>query len=554
MDITAHNFKDSISEIEKAINEATFLTVDAEFTGLHVSKTIHAFDTPEERYNKLRKGALDFMLIQFGLCTFKCNDASQRYEHKAFNFYVFPKPFKRNGPDVRFMCQSSSIDFLLSQGFDFNKLFRDGISYLSPIDERKLREQLEQKHYQQDNTPSSRFDSPQGDDGLMRSPIPIPDQHKSFIEDVCKRIGEFMKGEDQILDLEPCNAFLRKLIFQTVKQRFPSGVYLESKSTPKKEWFISITKANADKLKEMEEAKKNAELEELDDAVGFAKIIKMISSSGKLVVGHNMLLDILHIIHKFCCPLPADFEDFKAITKCVFPRLLDTKLMATTFPLKDKINKTMLSDLLKILEKDPFGMPDVVVAEGFKGYSTTEEQLHEAGYDAYITGLCFLSMARYIGTLKRKTLNLQPEWSLLEPFINKLYVMLIHDIPYLNLGGDDLTPNRDHVFHVTFPKEWKISDLMQLFSPFGHVFVAWVDDTSAFVALERKDQASLVMRTLTQSDIYHVQSYKEYAQRQKKPNPYDRASGGRARTTKRSPPHESDVNAKRPRHNSLTCE
>lgn len=29
------------------------------------------------------------------------------------------------------------------------------------------------------------------------------------------------------------------------------------------------------------------------------------------------------------------------------------------------------------------------------------------------------------------------------------------------------------------------------------------------------------MRTLTQSDIYHVLSYKEYARLQKKPNPYD---------------------------------
>lgn len=39
----------------------------------------------------------------------------------------------------------------------------------------------------------------------------------------------------------------------------------------------------------------------------------------------------------------------------------------------------------------------LVVTEGFKGYNTGDEQLHEAGYDAYITGLCFLSMAKYLG-------------------------------------------------------------------------------------------------------------------------------------------------------------
>ena len=36
-------------------------------------------------------------------------------------------------------------------------------------------------------------------------------------------------------------------------------------------------------------------------------------------------------------------------------------------------------------------------AEGFPRYDTAQEQLHEAGYDAYITGLCFISMANYLG-------------------------------------------------------------------------------------------------------------------------------------------------------------
>ena len=30
-------------------------------------------------------------------------------------------------------------------------------------------------------------------------------------------------------------------------------------------------------------------------------------------------------------------------------------------------------------------------------------------------------------------------------------------------------PSRDHVFHITFPKEWKFSDINNLFSPFGKV-------------------------------------------------------------------------------------
>ena len=36
-------------------------------------------------------------------------------------------------------------------------------------------------------------------------------------------------------------------------------------------------------------------------------------------------------------------------------------------------------------------------AEGFPGYSTKTEHLHEAGYDAYITGVSFICMANFLG-------------------------------------------------------------------------------------------------------------------------------------------------------------
>ncbi len=45
----------------------------------------------------------------------------------------------------RFLCQASSLDFLSRQNFDFNKLFREGISYLKSDDEKKLRASLEEK-------------------------------------------------------------------------------------------------------------------------------------------------------------------------------------------------------------------------------------------------------------------------------------------------------------------------------------------------------------------------------------------------------------------------
>ncbi|KAB0346796.1 hypothetical protein FD754_011653, partial [Muntiacus muntjak] len=182
---------------------------------------------------------------------------------------------------------------------------------------------------------------------------------------------------------------------------------------------------------------------------------RSIALKGKLVIGHNMLLDVMHTVHQFYCPLPADLNEFKEMTTCVFPRLLDTKLMASTQPFKDIINNTSLAELEKRLKETPFNPPKVESAEGFPSYDTASEQLHEAGYDAYITGLCFISMANYLVHY---------------PFsfsFGRLFLMRVMDIPYLNLEGPDLQPKRDHVLHVTFPKEWKTSDLYQLFSAFG---------------------------------------------------------------------------------------
>lgn len=134
--------------------------------GPSVSALTNGLDTPEERYSKLRKvqmhttsvsivkfvcityvtvcvdfvqHSMNFLLFQFGLCTFRYDQnqsmwatqhspyimtsgwqmynnthtntqqsrcvLSHRYITKTFNFYIFPKPFNRTSPDIKFICQ-----------------------------------------------------------------------------------------------------------------------------------------------------------------------------------------------------------------------------------------------------------------------------------------------------------------------------------------------------------------------------------------------------------------------------------------------------------------
>ncbi|KAM6165262.1 poly(A)-specific ribonuclease PARN [Erethizon dorsatum] len=469
MEIVRKNFKSNLQKVYQAIEEADFFAIDGEFSGISdgpsVSALTNGFDTPEER----------------------------------------------SSPDVKFVCQSSSIDFLASQGFDFNKVFRNGIPYLNQEEERQLREQYDEKRSQANGGGALAYVSP----NTSKCPVTIPEDQKKFIDQVVEKIEDLLQSEEnKTLDLEPCTGFQRKLIYQTLSWKYPKGVHIETLETEKKERYIVISKVDEEERKRREQQKHAKEQEELNDAVGFSRVIHAIANSGKLVVGHNMLLDVMHTIHQFYCPLPVDLKEFKEMTTCVFPRLLDTKLMASTQPFKDIINNTSLAELEKRLKETPFSPPKVESAEGFPSYDTASEQLHEAGYDAYITGLCFISMANYLGSfLSPPKIHVSARSKLIEPFFNKLFLMRVMDIPYLNLEGPDLQPKRDHVLHVTFPKEWKSSDLYQLFSAFGNIQISWIDDTSAFVSLSQPEQVPIAVNTSRYAESYRIQTYADYVGR-----------------------------------------
>ena len=113
MDVTSLNFEEKLTYIEKSIDESIFLSIDSEFTGLNIDKQqISGLDTLEERYQKTRSSTSQFLMIQFGLSTFHYDIKQKSYSNRTFNFYVWPKPLHRRAPDRRFLCQTSSIDFL----------------------------------------------------------------------------------------------------------------------------------------------------------------------------------------------------------------------------------------------------------------------------------------------------------------------------------------------------------------------------------------------------------------------------------------------------------
>uniref|UniRef100_A0A8C7C1B6 Poly(A)-specific ribonuclease PARN n=1 Tax=Neovison vison TaxID=452646 RepID=A0A8C7C1B6_NEOVI len=484
MEIIRSNFKSNLHKVYQAIEEADFFAIDGEFSGISdgpsVTALTNGFDTPEERYQKLKKVSFNPLshpgtpriLLKIWFC---------------LRFWVFSKPFHLS--DFH-----SSIDFLASQGFDFNKVFRNGIPYLNQEEERQLREQYDEKRLQSNGAGVLSYISP----NTSKCPMTIPEDQKKFIDQVIEKIEDLLQSEEnKNLDLEPCTGCLRSgCLWKVVRLLY---VF-------QKERYIVISKVDEEERKRREQQKLAKEQEELNDAVGFSRVIHAIANSGKLVIGHNMLLDVMHTVHQFYCPLPVDLNEFKEMTTCMI------KARNYLLPgLQDIINNTSLAELEKRLKETPFNPPKVESAEGFPSYDTATEQLHEAGYDAYITGLCFISMANYLGSfLSPPKIHVSARSKLIEPFFNKLFLMRVMDIPYLNLEGPDLQPKRDHVLHVTFPKEWKTSDLYQLFSAFGNIQISWIDDTSAFVSLSQPEQVQIAVNTSKYAESYRIQTYAEY--------------------------------------------
>ncbi|EFN75773.1 poly(A)-specific ribonuclease PARN [Harpegnathos saltator] len=500
MEITIQNFRDVLSELDNHLQHATFICIDAEFTGLNSAPDTGPFDTLAQYYTKLRTGSMSFLLVQFGLSLFTYNSDTKKYSQRSYTFYVFPKQLNYRAPDCRFMCQASSIAFLASQNFDFNKLFKHGIPYLNINEEEKLIKRMEERQRQKEE--------------YNDAVIPISDTDKPQIEEICSKIEDFLASDKEELTIERCNKFMRRLIYQEAKNRWPDKVRIESKI--ENTWqCLSVQKVGT---KEQEEAKENQRREkeklEFDQAVGVSNLLKKVLNSGKTIVGHNMLLDLCHIIRQFVTPLPADYSEFKNLVHDLFPSLLDTKVICQSQPFKEHISpsSTNLNTLLKIMSKPPFSIPDVEPIEGCS-YSISTEKLHEAGYDAYITGLCFIALSNYLGTIKQSedaADEVLADSSLLKPFLNKLPVSRLRDVPYMNLVGKDPKPSRDHVFHITFPKEWKHTDINQLFSPYGGVQISWLTNTTAYVALFRRENTREVMNALSKETVCTIQTYLDY--------------------------------------------
>ena len=147
MHVSNESFKRLLPQIISDIKSAQFIAIDSEFTGLGTATKEFQYDimdSLQERYSKARQVCSSFLPLQIGICTFHYAQDEQQYIAKPYNFYVFPRTGSRIfGLDRHFLSQTSSLEFLQNNSFDWNKWIGEGISFVNHEDEERIKLKLD---------------------------------------------------------------------------------------------------------------------------------------------------------------------------------------------------------------------------------------------------------------------------------------------------------------------------------------------------------------------------------------------------------------------------
>ena len=63
---------------------------------------------------------------------------------------------------------------------------------------------------------------------------------------------------------------------------------------------------------------------------------------------------------------------------------------------------------------------------------------------------------------------------------------------------------------MTFPSTWKQADIVYHFRNFGQIYVSWLNETSAFVSLNCKENALILLKTIGYTADVKIKKYDDF--------------------------------------------
>ncbi|KAI8900477.1 ribonuclease H-like domain-containing protein [Globomyces pollinis-pini] len=499
MEVTSDNFTALLPKIISDIQAADFVAIDLEFTGLGSAKETQSdmLDDIQERYRKLSQIAGHYLPVQVGVCVFKFIEAKPGcaafYEARPYNFYVIPKlgsssSAKMFGLDKTFGIQLGSLHFLSQNNFDMAKWATKGIPFVNHEDEERIRLKIDKVDM---DVP------PQEGDMLFEFMTKSIILAKDFIQN----------STEKMFTIPTPSSYHKKIASQAIIREFNGalGIKLTRQN-------IEVRKLS-DEEREEEMANRRGELmrAELDELVGFRKVLDALSTAAVPVVGHNMYLDICYTFEHFFRKLPEDAKEFKNQLHSFLPIVFDTKYIAeSSSSIQKHVKSTVLEKLYETVLTDQFKYPNITFGVDFKAY-VENDSCHEAAYDAYSTGVCFLRMLSFNEGFKTTTkIDFKSEKSL--QFENRLHLSYCY-ISFMHLDGNDDEPDYSSVYRMyNFPINWKTADVQNvLLKDVGQTRVKWIDDTSCIITVQdskKLDNATqLCLKTTRKKMDFKLEKY-----------------------------------------------
>ncbi|PRP76817.1 poly(A)-specific ribonuclease PARN [Planoprotostelium fungivorum] len=505
MNVSRANFKAALERFNGIIPNCKLVSFDLEMSGLtsHPTKRTLWIDNPQDYYSKIRDSAQSFAITQFGVCLWSLNKRSGLWTSHPFNFEITThQPLV--GERV-FLSQASSLKFLSQNSFDFNRWIYEGVEYMSKEEEEKVGKSP--------HSPGRVFvlaPTQSANPIVLTKPDDI-----AYVDSLKEKIKTWMDGgREERLGLPTNNSFQRRLVYELLPT-YP-GLIVDRQPGPPGQFIYVVSMTEEQRQAEESKLRQKAE-EDFFYSIGLRHVFDRIAQSKLTIVGHNCFLDFAHILQKFERNLPEDVRDYKILLNGLFPRLMDTKYLCKTPELSPFIpdTQTALSNLYNYVKQPSsgFSMPSIDFAEDFDKYSDDQQKIfHEAGYDAYVTGCCFLALSSKFSDLQFPERVRNPVLQFVQsplffPHFGKMN-LVGSDIVF-NAVGEDKVPNRENMFLVSdLTPDVKTNHLTDHFKVFGNLRIRWVDEKSAVLVFDH------IPKTIVTSNTFQVRSISKIVERE----------------------------------------
>jgi len=334
MDLTHANWALESPKLLELLKTASFVAIDEEMTGISTpdQQRIHVEETLQQRYDKIRAAPETYSIIQVGICLYHKVNGDDKYVATPYNIYTFPN----NGRDIS--LSMGSIKFLKINNMDFGCWISSGVTFENSAGEAKLTQEYEKFAKKitedveaniKDKSNNSKSKSKSKNSNSNKLVVPERESDVLFVARSLASIRVFLdqSSSSNSLTLEPCNSFLRRILYQEIESNFP-GLSTEKRGNDR----IAVLRLNDNEKRARADSLKREGLAKLEAAVGVRKLFTALSieckSRSMPIVCHNGTMDLLFLMSHFhSAALPQDWERAKEEINSFFPVVADTKYL-----------------------------------------------------------------------------------------------------------------------------------------------------------------------------------------------------------------------------------